>query len=157
MNVDIRDDRVNFLIFLEQFFRMLELAAPGDIRNVDEAVDSVLDLNERSKIGKVADLSADLRSDREASGDRIPWILLKLLHSKADPAFFGIDTENLNLDLIAAAIKLLRAARTLGPGDLRNVNKPLNSRLELNKDAVIGNRRDLARQLGVDRVELDNG
>ena len=62
--IDVGDDRVDFLILLQKFLRMLELLRPRDVRNVDQTVDAFFKLDERTEVGKVADLAVDLRADR---------------------------------------------------------------------------------------------
>ena len=82
---------------------------------MDEPVDTVFDLNERTEVRDITDLAADLRTDRIAGPDRIPRVLLELLHAEADPLVFGIDTENLHFDLITLVEHAFRARRAFCP------------------------------------------
>ena len=50
----------------------------------------------------------------------------------------------------------LRVGTTLRPRDLGNVNESFDARLELDENAVLGDRRNLARDLRIDRINLDN-
>src|SRR5688572_19619730 len=55
-DVDVRYDRIHFLVFFQKLLRMLDLLCPGDVGNVNEPVYAVLDLNEGAEVGEVADL-----------------------------------------------------------------------------------------------------
>src|SRR5215210_2301913 len=52
--VNAGDDRFNFLIFLKDIFRMLDLFGPRNIRDVNKSVNSLLEFHKRSEIGQIA-------------------------------------------------------------------------------------------------------
>ena len=51
---------------------MLDVARPREIRDVNQAVDSLFDPDERPELRDVPDLPLDARSNRVAPGDRVP-------------------------------------------------------------------------------------
>ena len=137
--IDVRNDRVYFLVLLEQFFRVLQFLRPRDVRDVNQPVDAFFKLDERTEVGQVANLAVDLRANRIADRNRVPGIILQLLHAEADPFFVCIDAEHLHLDLVALVKLTLRICSPFGPRDLGNVNQALDARLQLDKDPVFGN------------------
>ena len=154
--VDIGDDRLDFLVFLQNVLRMLDLLGPRDIRNMDKPVDAFFKLDKRAKVGDVSHAAVNLATDRIAEIDRVPRIVLELLHAEADAFFDRVDAEHLHLDLLALMEQALRALRTARPRDLRNMNEALDAGFELDKNAVIGDRRDNALELGIDRIDLND-
>ena len=70
--VDVRHDRVNFLILLQKLLRMLEFLGPGYVRDVDKPVDAFFKLDKCTKIGEIANLAVYLGPDRIFSFDCCP-------------------------------------------------------------------------------------
>ena len=73
---------------------MLQALAPRHVRDVDQAVDALLDLDERAELGQVADLAGDRRADRVLLRQLVPRIALDLLEAERDPARARIDAEH---------------------------------------------------------------
>src|SRR5690606_40901681 len=86
---------------LEALRGMLDLLRPGDVRDVDETVDPLLETHEDPEVGDVADLARDARTDRVALLDHGPGILLDLLHAERDLPIALVDVEDDGLHLIA--------------------------------------------------------
>ena len=76
--VDVDDDRFDFVVLLKDFARMIDLAGPAQIGDVDHAVDAVFQFHERAVGGHVADLALDTAADGEFLLDLIPRIRLEL-------------------------------------------------------------------------------
>src|SRR6185369_7726636 len=147
MFVDVCNDSVDFLVLFKEFFRMLYLFRPGYIRNMYETIDALFQLDKSTKISQVSDPAVDLRTNGVTQIDCFPWVVLELLHSKADPLLHRIDPQYLYVNLVAPVKKFFRALRPFRPGDLRNMNKSLDTGLQLYKNAVIGHRGNLALDL----------
>ena len=64
LGVDVEHDRLDLVALLQDLGRVLHPLGPGHVGDVDEAVDALLDLDERAEIGEVADAADDLRADR---------------------------------------------------------------------------------------------
>ena len=58
--VDVDDDRFDFVALLEDFGRVIDLAGPAHVGDVDHAVDAFFEFHERAVGGHVADLALDL-------------------------------------------------------------------------------------------------
>ena len=58
--VDFEHHGFDFVALLQHFGRVIDLARPGDVRDVDHAVDAFFQFDERAVAGEVADLAFDL-------------------------------------------------------------------------------------------------
>ena len=58
--VDLEDHGLDFVALLEHFGRVIDLARPGDVGDVDHAVDAFLQFDEGAVAGEVANLALDL-------------------------------------------------------------------------------------------------
>src|SRR5215213_2657852 len=96
----------------------------------------------------------DARADLVTLMQRLPRILLHLLHAETDPTCPWIDTQHFNLYQVARIDNLARVLHALGPAHLRNMNQALNARLELHKRAVVSNTRNTPIHTRTDRETL---
>ena len=96
---------------------------------MQQAVDALLQLDEGTVVGQVADLAADDRAVRIAFGDVVPGILLGLLHAERDLLAFVVDAEDDDLDLVADLDQLAGVVDPLGPGHLADVDQAFDARL----------------------------
>jgi hypothetical protein len=62
--VHVDNDALDLVALLEQLVGVGDLLGPGDIGDVEEAVDAGLDLDERAVVGEVADGALDDRAVR---------------------------------------------------------------------------------------------
>src|SRR5687768_15951197 len=111
---------------------------------MDQAVDVVFDLDERAKLGQVADLALDAGADRVLLGQLMPRVALDLLESQRNAAGRRIDAEHLRFHGVADVQDLRRVLDALAPRHLADVDQPFDARLELDERAVVGEAHDLA-------------
>jgi hypothetical protein len=97
---------------------MLDPLGPAQVGDMDEAVDALLDADEDTEIGDVLDLALDDRADRVA-----------LLETS---------TSSPTADHLGGMTRLLR------PGHLGDVDETLNTFLQFDEHAVVGDGHDLA-------------
>src|SRR5262245_5770110 len=135
---------------------MLDAARPGDVRNVNQAVNAFLDFNKGTKVGQVADASMNARADLITLSQSLPGILLDLLHSQADAPGFRVNAEHFNFDGITRVYQLAWMFDPLGPAHLRNVNQALHAGLQLNEGAVVGHAGDRSSRAGSRRKAFFN-
>src|SRR5689334_16057208 len=81
------------------------------------------------------------RADLVTLVQRLPRVFLHLFHAETDATRPWIDTQHFNLDTVTRVDDFARMLHTLGPAHLRDVDQPFNTRLELDKRAVVGNAR----------------
>ena len=101
-----------------------------------ETIDPILELDESTIVGEVANRTLDNRPDREFFRHEIPGVLLNLLHAKRDLLLLLLDLEDYHLGLISDRDHLVGMVDALGPGHLGNVNQSLDAGLELDKGSI---------------------
>src|ERR1700722_7169881 len=63
--IDVDDFRLDFVAFLKDLARMINLTRPTEVRDVNHSVDAFFQLNEGSVSGHVADLAFDAAANGE--------------------------------------------------------------------------------------------
>jgi hypothetical protein len=76
-----------------------DLLGPAHVRDVQQAVDAFLDLDEGAVVGEVADGALDDGARRVLLGDGGPGVDLGLLHAERDFLLVLVDVEDDDLDL----------------------------------------------------------
>ena len=117
---------------------MLNLLGPAEVRDVDQAVNALLDFNKYTEVGEVANLGSVLRADGIAYFDIFPGILLKLLDAKRHLALVAVEGEDYGLYLVAYLHEVLSAAEVLAPRHFAYVDKTLYAGGDFNKRTVVG-------------------
>src|SRR5579885_2045964 len=129
---------------------------PVDVGEMDHAVDIAGQADEQAELGDVADFALDNAADRVLFGEGLPRVRHDLLQAEADAALLRVDVEHHDFDLLRGRDDLAGMHVLLGPAHLRNMDEPLDARLEFNERAVIGDVRDAALELGAGRIfQLD--
>ena len=150
--VDREHHALDLVALLHHLVRVGDLAGPRHVRDVQQAVDALLQLDERAVVGEVADLAADDRARRVVLRHHVPRVDLGLLHAERDRLLFGVDLEHHDLDLLALADDLVRVVDALGPRHLGDVHQTFDAVLELDERAVAHEVDDLAVDALADRV-----
>ena len=154
LRLDAENDGLYLFAFLDDFRGVLDALGPAQVGDVDEAVDAVFDLDEGAEVGEVADAALDNGAGGVFVAEALPGVLEELLHAERDAAIGGIDAENNGVDLVAGLDELGGMLEALGPGHLREVNQAFDALLELDKRAVVGDRKNAAVDLGADGITL---
>ena len=117
---------------------MFHPLGPAQIAHVDQAVDSILDLDKRTKVGKVSDPALHRHTHGILIVQSVPRIGRELPHAQRDSALSRIHVENHALDLIAYIHQLGRMLHALGPGHFADVNQAFDALFEFYECAVVG-------------------
>ena len=96
---------------------VLHALRPGHLGDVDEALDALLELDERAVVGERDDLALDARADRVLLVGAVPRVLLDLLEAQADALGGGVELEDDDADLVADLEHLATGGRC-GPSDM---------------------------------------
>ncbi len=99
--VDVEHHDLDFLAGVHDLRGIDVLVGPVHLRDVHQAFDAVLDLDERTVVGDVGDLAEHARCRRVAPRDVLPRIGAELLEPQADARALAIELENAHLDLVA--------------------------------------------------------
>ena len=110
---------LDLLALLDHLAGMADLAGPGHVADVQQAVDAFFDLDERAVVGQVADRALDHRARRIALGHLVPRVRLGLLHAERDFLLVLVDVQHHDFDLVADVHQLARMVDALGPATSR--------------------------------------
>src|SRR6185369_17722785 len=130
LGLNTQNNSLDLLTLLQDFGGVLDALCPAQVRNVNEAVDAVFDLDEGAKVSQVAHAALDDSTGRVLVLELLPWILLKLLHAQRDATVVWIDAQNDGVYLIARLHQLRGVLHTLGPGHLGDVNETFDALLQ---------------------------
>ena len=119
---------------------------PGNVADVHQAVDALVDADEQAEVGDVLDAALDGGPHRVFLGDDDPrGCGSTLLHAQADALLFsGLMRQHHRLDLFAHAHHLGRVADLAGPGHLADVDQAFHAFVDLLECPVVGQAHHLA-------------
>ena len=152
--IHLQNDRMDLVTFLDFLGRMDNLAGPGHIADMQKAVNPILEFDKCTVVCEVANLSADVVTDRVLLGNDLPGIHLDLFHSEADLLFLLLDFQDNHFDFLALLDNLFGIGDAARPGHLGHVNESLDPLFQFD-ERTIGKYVDhLAADLGTDRETL---
>ncbi len=152
LDVDVQHLGLDHLAAAIALHRLFARGVPVDVRQVDHAVDVVVEADEQTELGGVLDLALDRRAHRMGLHEGLPRIGHGLLQAEGDAALGGVHVQHHHLDLLAGGDDLARVDVLLGPGHLGDVDQPLDAGFQLHEGAVVGDVGDAAGELGAHRV-----
>src|SRR5437762_3424756 len=126
---------LDLLAHLEHLRGMRHPLGPRHLRDVDQALDAPLDLDEGAVLGEAHDLAADARVDRQALGDRRPRIGHDLLHAERDALALRVVLEDDHLHALAD-VDDLGGMRDPAPRHVGHVEEPVDA-AEIDERAVV--------------------
>src|SRR5437763_203612 len=132
--------------------RLLAGPAPIDIGEMHHAVDIAGKTDEQTELGDIADLALDRAADRVLLGKRVPRVRHDLLQAEADAALLRIDIKHHDLDLLGGRDDLAGVHILLRPAHLGDMDEALDTRLQFDEGAVIGDICDEALKFGALRA-----
>src|SRR6266508_649339 len=154
VRIDSRDNGIDLLALFQNFAGMLHSTRPGNIRDMDQPVNAVFDLNECSEVSQIPHAAMNPITDMITLANGLPWILLNLLHPQTHAACSGIDAQHLDLDRIAGTHDLAGMLNALGPAHLGHMYQPFDSWFQFYESSIIGHAGDFARNTSGGRKTL---
>src|ERR1019366_7560542 len=139
---------------LQDFGWMLDARRPTQVADVDQAVDSVFDLDEGAEFGEVAHAAFDGRADRIFVVQGIPGIGRQLPHSERNSPFGRIDADHDAIYLIADVHQLRRMLHALRPRHFADMDQAFNALFQLDERAVIGHADDASVNVRAHRIAV---
>src|ERR1700728_1259668 len=112
------------------------LVGPVHLRHVHQALDAVLDLDERAVVSDVGDLAEHAGAGRITPRDVLPRVGAELLEPQADARALAVELENAHVQLIAHLDDLGRVLDAL-PRHVGDVQQAVDA-AEIDERAVIG-------------------
>ena len=86
--VDFQDDRFDFVALLQDLGRMIDLSGPGNIGDMDHAIETFFQFDKGAVAGEVPDLAFDMSAGRIFFLSTVPRISFEL--SQARVKFFAL-------------------------------------------------------------------
>ena len=112
--VDLDHAGRHFLAHIEDVLDFLDPLL-ADLADMHQAVDVVIEPNERSKAGELGNLALDEVADLVQFSDLVPRVIVKLLDADGDALVFPVDLEHLCLDVHSFFQHLGRVVDPAGP------------------------------------------
>ena len=152
--VDREDLAADLVPLLQHLAGVRHLAGPRHVRDVQQAVDALFNLDEGTVVGEIPNGAIDDGADGVPRGDHIPRVGLGLLHAQRDFLLLLVDGQHHHVDLVANLDQLGGVIDPAGPRHLADVDQPLDARLEADEGTVGHDVHDLAAGLGPHRELL---
>ena len=115
-----------------------------ELRDVDQALDALLDLDEDAEVGDAGDLALHAAADRIALRHARPRILGELLDAERDALVLDVDAEHDRLDVVALLVELGGVLDLLGPVQVGDVHQAVDALVDADEDAEVGDALHLA-------------
>src|SRR4051812_24652 len=101
---------------------MLHPLRPGHLAHMNQAFDTLFQLDESSVICDAQNASLDMRADRVPLRGIEPWVRCKLLKAQRDTLFVFIELQNFYMDLVAHVHEVTGMGQA-PPGHVSDVQK----------------------------------
>jgi len=99
--IDLENLHFDFLRSRNDLAGVHILLGPRHLRDVDQALDARLQLDERAVVGDVGDAAGKARVERVFRLDALPWVVEQLLHAERDAVSLVVDLDDLHLHGLA--------------------------------------------------------
>src|SRR6266699_5785259 len=134
--VDLEDHDLHLVAERDHFRRMHVLVGPVHLRDVHQAFDALLDLDEGAVVGEIGHLAEEARSRGIAAREAHPGILSQLLQSEGNAILLGVEFQHLRRDLVAH-VEHFRRVLDAPPGEVGDVQQAVDS-AQVDERAVVG-------------------
>src|SRR6266542_786916 len=104
---------------------------------MDQTVNAVLNLDKGAKVGQVSHTSMHPSAYLVTFVQRLPRILLHLLHTKANAACLRVDIQHFDFNRVSGVYDLAGMLDALGPAHFGNVNQAFHARFKFYKSAIV--------------------
>src|SRR5215831_8395020 len=134
--VDLEDHDLDLVAQGDHLRGMHVLVGPVHLRDVHQALDALLDLDEGAVVGEVGDLAEEARARRVAARQPDPGVLAELLHTQRHAVLLGVELEDLCGDLVADQ-EHLGGVLDAPPREVGDMQQAVDA-AEIDECAVIG-------------------
>src|SRR5690554_364555 len=139
LEVDVDDLDEDFLVGRHDLLRQVDVAH-GELGDVHEALDAVVDAHERAERNELGDLAGHDLADGVGAGIDGPRVLLRRLERQGDALAVHLDRQHLDLDLLADVDDLVRVVDVL-PRQLGDVHQTVHA-AQVDERAEVDDGRD---------------
>ncbi len=159
LRVHLQDHGFDLLAELHHLGWVADVARPAHLRDVHQALDALLQLDERAVVGDGYHPAVDAHADGVALGHILPGVLLELLHAERQPLALPVDVQHLDVDLLPDLHHLGRMANA-APAHVGDVKQAVHT-AQVDKRAEVSDVLDHALadlpngELGLETLPLD--
>src|SRR5581483_7284685 len=151
--IDLHDQRLDLVADLVDRRGFID-ALVRDLRDMDQSLDTLFQLDEHAEVRHRGHLALDHAVERIAIGNALPRVRGELLYAEAHALVLGLDTQHDRLHLVAFLVNLGGMAHLARPREVGDMHEPVDSGFNLDENAEIGNRLDLAADRAAHRMTL---
>src|SRR5690606_34254835 len=101
LRVDLQHHRFDLIAQRDDLARVSDVPRPAHLGDVDQPLNTLLQLDERAVVRDRYDTTAHPGTDRVLLVDVRPRVLLELLEAERKPLTLPIDVEDLHIELLA--------------------------------------------------------
>src|SRR5690606_35276698 len=152
LRVNRQDDGFQLVALLEATHGFFADFVPGDVGQVNQAIDAAVQTNEDTEIGDRLDGAGDLVTLVELTGEVFPRVGLALLDTQGDTTTLFVDVQNHDFHFVADVDDFRRVDVFVGPVHFGNVHQTFNTFFQLSEAAVVGQVGNACHDAGVFRV-----
>src|SRR5216683_1063947 len=151
--VDLDHDCLDLVAHLVERRRLVD-ALVAELRDMDESLDTLFQLDEDAEVRNRTHFSANPGIQRIALRHGIPRIQRELLDAEAYALLVDLNSKHHGLDLVTFLEKFGRMAHLLGPRKIGDVHQAVDPGFDLDEHTKVGDRFDLALDRAADRMAL---
>ena len=133
--VDVEDDHLDLVADVDDLRGMAHAPAPRHLRDVHEALDAGLELDERAVVGEAHHLAARLRPGRVRLLDALPRVGRLLLVAERHAPAVAVEVQHDDLDLVAD-VEDLGGMADAAPAHVGHVQEAVDA-AEVDERAVV--------------------
>src|SRR5690606_24664520 len=152
VGVDTQNHGVDLVALLEVANSFFASFGPGEVGQVNQAVDAARQAHEHAEVRDGLDGAANLVATLEVDGELFPRIRTALFHAQRNAAAVFVDFQNHDFDFFAQGDYLARIHVLVGPIHFGNVHQAFDTGFNFNECTVVGQVGDLAEQASALRV-----
>ena len=134
--IDGKDLSLYLVSDLEELLSAMQPGGPGHFGNMDETLDTGLDLHECTVVGDKDHLALDGVTDLEVGVEVVPRMGSKLLVAEGDPLLLRVELLDDHLDLLVEGDNLFGIVDP-SPGKVGDVDETVNT-AEIDEYTVVG-------------------
>ena len=136
--VNLQHDNIDGGTNLSELAGVLNLLGPAQVADMNQAVNTFLNLCKYTEVGEVAYLGGVLAAHRILLLDVLPGIFLQLLDAERHLALLAVESEDDSLYLVTYLHEVLSAAQVLAPRHLAHVDETFYTRSNLDECTIVG-------------------
>ena len=144
-DVDGQDFAFDFLSLFQHLVRMTDLASPGHVGNMQQAVDPLFQFDKGTVIGQVSDTTFDQFVRRVFRFHLVPRVVLGLFHTERHLFARFVDAQHGHIDFVANLDQFIRMIDATNPGHLADMNQTFNARFQFHEGTIVHHIDDFAR------------